>query len=138
MGQSQSVVTFDHLNIKHLHSNRTSLQATLITGNCTEELPKIQTDSIDLIVTDPPYNLGLFMKDRATNLARMRENYFGAAGWDNDSEDDWLALIDSFLRETVRVLKPGGALIVFMSILKVETVVKLATNYGLYYKTTGI
>lgn len=33
----------------------------------------IKAGTIDLILTDPPYNLGNFMKDRDTNLKKMRE-----------------------------------------------------------------
>ena len=35
-------------------------------------------------------------------------------------------------------MKKGGSIIVFMAIIKVETVIKLAEKYGFYYKTTGI
>ena len=42
-------------------------------------MKQIPDASVDLILTDPPYNLGNFMKDRDTNLSKMRDNYFGAA-----------------------------------------------------------
>ena len=35
-------------------------------------------------------------------------------------------------------MKKGGSMIVFMAIIKVETVIQLATKHGFYYKTTGI
>lgn len=35
-------------------------------------------------------------------------------------------------------MKIGGSLIVFMSIIKVETIIELAEKHGFYYKTTGI
>lgn len=38
---------------------------------------KIPTSSIDLIITDPPYNLGKFMEERDTNLVKMRDNFLG-------------------------------------------------------------
>lgn len=31
-------------------------------GDAIECLRQLPTDSVDLIITDPPYNLGLFMK----------------------------------------------------------------------------
>ena len=52
-------------------------------GDCIEEIKKIHDNTIDLVVTDPPYNLGNFMKNRDTNLVKMRDNFFGAAGWDD-------------------------------------------------------
>lgn len=43
------------------------------------------------------------MQGRGTNLKRMRENYFGAAGWDNLSPDDWAESMDDFLAEAARI-----------------------------------
>ena len=94
--------------------------------------------SIDLILTDPPYNLGKFMKERATNLKRMRSNYFGAAGWDDLDFNEWTLSMDKFFKEASKVIRVGGSMIVFMAIIKVETIIQLATKHGFYYKTTGI
>lgn len=106
--------------------------------DCVSAMKKLPAASIDLILTDPPYNLGKFMKDRDTNLKKMRDNYFGAAGWDDLEFADWETAMDGFFEEAVRVLKRGGAMIVFMSIIKVETLIRIAERHGLYYKTTGI
>lgn len=101
-------------------------------------MQKLPPAGVDLILTDPPYNLGKFMKDRDTNLKKMRDNYFGAAGWDDLEFVDWETAMDGFFEESTRVLKRGGAMIVFMSIIKVETLIRIAERHGLYYKTTGI
>lgn len=115
----------------------TSSNHRLLLGDCIEQLENISGGTIDLVLTDPPYNLGLFMKNRATNLARMRENYFGAAGWDNASGAEWSVLMDAFFEKLVASLKPGASVVIFMAVIKVETVVSLAEKHGLYYKTTG-
>ena len=64
----------------------------IINGNCLEELDKLDENSVDAIVTDPPYEL----------------NFMGK-GWDNAGV--------SFNKETwakcMRVLKPGGYLLAF-------------------------
>ena len=106
--------------------------------DCVRAMQKLPAASIDLILTDPPYNLGKFMKNRDTNLKKMRDNYFGAAGWDDLEFSDWETAMDGFFEEAVRVLRRGGAMIVFMSIIKVETLIRIAERHGLYYKTTGI
>ena len=62
---------------------------TLIKGDCIDALKKIPSGSVDLVITDPPYNLGIFMKERDTNLNRMRENFFVGAEWDNMPYDAW-------------------------------------------------
>ena len=48
----------------------------IISGDALKKIKKIENDSIDLVVTDPPYNLGLFMKNRSTNLPALRKNHF--------------------------------------------------------------
>lgn len=106
-------------------------------GDCIEIMKSIPINSIDLILTDPPYNLGLFMHQRGTNLKKMRENHFSYSGWDDLEFDQWKEEMDKFLAECHRVLKPRGALIIFMSIIKVETIIKLAQSYKFYYKTVG-
>ena len=48
----------------------------LYNEDCIAAMEKISPDTINLIVTDPPYNLGNFMKNRDTNLSKMRDNFF--------------------------------------------------------------
>lgn len=110
----------------------------LINADCLQVLKDIESQSVDLILTDPPYNLGLFMKHRNTNLKKMRNNFFGAADWDNQNYETWKKSLDAFFSESARIIKKGGSMIVFMAIIKVETVITMAEKYGFYYKTTGI
>lgn len=110
----------------------------LYNGDCSVEMKKISDDSVDLILTDPPYNLGNFMINRSTNLAKMRDNFFANAGWDNLEFDEWVEHMDAFFENASRVIKPGGSMVIFMSIIKAETIIKLAEKHGFYYKTTGI
>ena len=110
----------------------------LMNSDCLAAMGKLQESSVDLILTDPPYNLGKFMEKRATNLHRMRDNFFGAAGWDDMEFDEWEKSMDSFFAAAARVMKIGGSMIVFMAIIKVESIIHLAQKHGFYYKTTGI
>ena len=111
---------------------------TLLHGDCVEKMKTLSTESVDLILTDPPYNLANFMRDRQVNLKRMRSNFFGDAGWDDLDFEDWVINMDAFFAESARVLKKRGAMIVFMSLMKIETLLKISTKHKLYYKTTGI
>ena len=63
-------------------------------------LKKIKTDSIDLIIADPPYNLG---KNYGNNL-------------DLKERADYHRFTDSWLGEAKRVLKPNGSLFCFMGV----------------------
>lgn len=107
-------------------------------GNCIEYLKYLKNDTVDLILTDPPYNLGNFMHSRNTNLVKMRKNQFAYAGWDDLSQMDWEKEIEFFFKESSRILKKGGALLMFMSLMKIETIIRLACKHKFYYKTTGI
>lgn len=101
---------------------------TLYNQDCTSAMQQIEAESVDLIVTDPPYN-----------LKKMRENFFGSAGWDDMEFDEWAESMDAFFEESARVIKKGGTMIVFMAtIIKVETIIRLAEKHDFYYKTTGI
>lgn len=67
---------------------------TVLHGDCLEELKKISDSSIDLICTDPPYNVGY--------------KYTGYK--DNLSDIDYFEWQIEILRECERVLKPNGSL----------------------------
>lgn len=69
----------------------------ILNGDCVEILKKINANSIDLIVTDPPFNMG---KNYGKYKDRLhKEDYF-----------DWCK---KWLEECVKVLKEGGALYLF-------------------------
>ena len=113
-------------------------ETALYNQDCVTVMRQIGADSVDLILTDPPYNLGNFMQRRNANLQNMRKNFFASAGWDNLEFEEWLNLMDDFFKESARVVKKGSSMIIFMALTKAETIIRLAEQYGFYYKTTGI
>lgn len=70
----------------------------IITSNAIDELPKIETSSVDLVIADPPYNLG--------------KNY--GNNHDIKGFDEYLNFSRTWLAEANRILKPTGTLYVFM------------------------
>ena len=64
----------------------------LLFGDCLNLINDIDTHSVDLIATDPPYGIG-----------------FGNNPWDSKNIPDWDILAEEFHR----VLKPSGNLIIF-------------------------
>ncbi|WP_337905182.1 site-specific DNA-methyltransferase [Mesomycoplasma ovipneumoniae] len=70
----------------------------IICGNAIEELKKIESKSINLIVTDPPYNLN---KDYGNNK-------------DNLEFEEYLEFSRQWLTEAKRVLKDDGTIYIFM------------------------
>lgn len=101
-------------------------------------LDSLEDKSVSLILTDPPYNLGNFMKERNTNLKAMRQNFFGSAGWDNLEYDAWIQMMDSLFEKMAKVIKIGGSLLMFISLMKTDAIIQLAQKHGFYYKTIGV
>jgi len=69
----------------------------IILGDCIKELKKLKKESVDLIVTDPPFNIG------------KKYNSFV----DKKSKKEYLNWCTIWLKECIRVLKNGGALYLF-------------------------
>jgi DNA modification methylase len=66
-------------------------------ADCFEILKTIESDSIDLIVTDPPYGIDY------KNTHEVEEHK-----WDSMTNHEYAELIYSFLEQAYRVLKPEG------------------------------
>ena len=112
--------------------------AKLFNGDCITGMNTLDNNSVDMVMTDPPYNLGKFMHKRGTNLGKMRENHFAYSGWDDLDNINWLENMDRFFCECNRVLKKKGTLFMFMSLMKVESLIKIAEKHKFYYKTIGV
>lgn len=77
--------------------------------DCIEGMKLLPSDSVDLIIADPPYNTG----EKGTKV-NMKEvfgfNYFKE---DWDKIDDFHAFNKSWIDECYRVLKPDGAIMAY-------------------------
>ena len=74
------------------------IEPDIITGDALEELKKLADNSVDLVIADPPYNLG---KNYGNNI-------------DKRNFEDYLVFSRNWLTETKRILKPTGSVYVFM------------------------
>ena len=72
----------------------------ILQGDCLKLMKKIDSESVDLIVTDPPYNL------------------FKDYGNDSDKQDriEYLNFTRAWLQEAKRVLKSTGTIYIFMGV----------------------
>ena len=111
---------------------------TIYTGDCRDMLAELDDNSVDLILTDPPYQLGEFMQSRNAGVHRMRDNFLVSAGWDNGDRDSVHTLLEDVISESARVLKKRGALVMFLSTRLLSPVQEMADANKLYYKTTGV
>ncbi|MDR1471867.1 MAG: site-specific DNA-methyltransferase [Synergistaceae bacterium] len=72
----------------------------IILGDCLDVLGNMKSETVDLIATDPPYNLS---KDYGNNN-------------DNLKHDEYLSFSRKWLNEAKRVLKPTGTIYLFMGV----------------------
>lgn len=74
----------------------------LLLGDCLDKLKELDDNSIDSIVTDPPYGLSA-----APNSGKSSKGGFMGKQWDYDVPSQ------EIFEECLRVLKPGGHLLSF-------------------------
>lgn len=73
----------------------------LYNGDCLEVMKDIPDNSIDLIVTSPPYNIG----NMKSNMIK-----YGTYAGNNMKESEYQAWQIEFLNECYRVLKDTGSM----------------------------
>lgn len=79
-------------------------QLCLLTGDCIQEMKQIDAKSVDLIFTDPPYNIGF--------------EYHADPTGDRLSDGEYEALIGGVCSQAHRLLKPGGSFYLMMPIAR--------------------
>jgi len=107
----------------------------LILGDCLEEMKKIEDNSVDLILTDPPYNIG--DKNKRTKMGNNIVSNMEAWGkWDNYTWEEYENMIISLLKESLRILKNGGAFYCFTAREFNGYFTKKAMDMGFKYNNT--
>lgn len=103
----------------------------LINGDCYDELIKINKNSIDLILIDPPYNISRQsgfsrIKDSADSIIKLKYHNMSIdfGDWDK-KEINWNILFFEFNR----ILKKGGTLIIFYDIWKSNELKETALEF---------
>jgi site-specific DNA-methyltransferase (adenine-specific) len=71
---------------------------SLYQADCMDVLPTIEAESVDTVFADPPFNLN---------------KTYGTRTSDNQPDSEYLDWCKDWLRECIRVLKPGGSLFLY-------------------------
>jgi DNA modification methylase len=79
----------------------------LLLGDSTERLREIRDESVDLVLTDPPYNTGIKGSASATRFRHFFDDRLAPA--------DYRELVTASAREFYRVLREDRAAYVFMN-----------------------
>ena len=105
-----------------------------------EGLKKIPKNSIDLIVTDPPYFIeglkNLSEESRKLSIRRSSRNNVFNAEWDDFEDlDEYKYFVLKFLKEFKRILKGKGQVYIFFSYHHLDWIIRMIKRLGFrYYK----
>lgn len=116
----------------------------VVLGDALEQLRAMGDDSVDHLISDPPYGLEEFClgRDYGWERGQFREQRFVMDGWDKSGDSDGREgsltdLLHAVMVEAVRVVRPGGNVVLFTSDLLVGDLIRNAPD-DLYYKVTGV
>jgi len=87
----------------------------IILGDCLEKMKDIADNTIDLIVTDPPYLMDYKTGYRKNKRSMVEHDFKSTIDGDND-----FTLIEKFIEESYRLLKDNSAMYVFCNSLHVD------------------
>lgn len=84
----------------------------IIHGDCMEHMKNIDNESIDLIVTDPPYNIG--QANKRTKVGnKIISNKEAWGEWDDFDNKEFDKFMFDILKEFKRIMKEGASLYCF-------------------------
>ena len=111
---------------------------TLHQGDALRRLEQLEPESIDAIVTDPPYCAGGFTEKQKQAAVRMGVRGSGTnAEWfvgDNMGTAGLCHLLRSVASESLRLLKPGGSLLAFCDWRMVAALAPAMESAGLRHQ----
>jgi DNA modification methylase len=118
----------------------TDIANKIICGDCLELLKNIPDNSIDLIITDPPYMVSQESNIGRKSLSGRNDVKLKFGDWDVfKSEADYKNFTESWFRECVRILKPKSWIYVFFSKEKIGYFpLEFAPKYGMNTRTIFI
>ena len=93
--QSNDEVTVTDVNAEPTMSSL--LRQDVVLGDTIKILPTLASDSAQIIIADPPYNIG---KDFGNNS-------------DKQPMDEYLSWCEKWIKECLRVLKPNGTMFIY-------------------------
>jgi len=97
------------------------VKLTLIQGDALKVLPKLPLESVDLVLTDPPYNISqeskkLSRKNLSSKLHKRNSDIILDFGeWDRLTEEEYKVFTEKWFKEIVKILKPKSWFLSFFS-----------------------
>ena len=113
---------------------------TLIQGNCLEIADQIKNESVDFLLTDPPYNISSdgakpvwINKETGENKNTIHSQKFSEnfdEDWDSITHEEFLVQIEQWSKMWFQKLRKGGSFAVFISDQYVSYLWKIMSEVG--------
>jgi len=104
-------------------------------GDCLDIMKKLEPESIDLVLADPPYNVP------KTTIKFNGRTYISSdfGYWDSfNSDNDYLEFTKRWVELAVKLLKPYGNILIFSKLEEIGNIKKIYTLTGVYFKAAII
>lgn len=92
-------------------------------GDCNTLLKSLPDNSVDLVLTDPPYNIS-----KKNNFTTMGRSGIDFGEWDKNAD------ILSYINELPRIVKDGGGILIFNSWRNLPDIALILENNGFIIK----
>jgi len=109
--------------------------------DCLKGMKKLPDNSIDLVLTDPPYNISLKNNNisrttfRTPIIRRDKALNYDFGDWDNKDREEFLEFTENWLKECCRVLKKDCAIISFFNKEDISFLGWIAKRFGVRTRT---
>lgn len=108
----------------------------LLHGNFNILVKDISNNSIDMILTDPPYNISQPGKVTKQGSKIVNANFDEGDNWDSTNLEVFASRLSDWVGEWARILRPGGAVVTFCDKILVSALWSLFKQHGIIPKNT--
>ena len=114
---------------------------TLYNGDCLEYLDKVPDNSVDCIITDPPYNISKENDNRDRSkldspiMRRKKAINYDFGDWDNMERQEFLDFTRKWFEKCSSKLKEGGGMVCFFNKEDISYFNWICKEYGMRTRT---
>lgn len=111
---------------RHKGKSTVNLTELFLNGNCTELIKHLPTDSVDIILTDPPFGIGI------ESISKYGLGTYGKIYKEEDTVEWLFGMLDILVAEFKRVLKKDSIVFIFFGIQHYQKLCELFLKHEFY------